>query len=596
MNRGPLRVHRWPSLASTVVLTLVLGLAGCLPDDPAVRGRLLYAGVNIERPEFIYVGDEPWVMFDIRRSRPVFPEGGVVDLYMVNWDTGTSRLMLSGRSDRTEWARSIDKDGAFMYVVDERRTSDGPGSAVGTLVRLRVHDAQILESVPDVISYTLHPDRGRFHYRKYVAGANYPELHLREIGSDGQPGRDRNLGPLSGQVQLIGESLYFIGGGDERELTRITGFDGSPQVLRNRVSKYLLQDGQRLGVVTVAEANQVKTIIFDLDTKEERPMPIANPCCTIQLVDHTYIFADAARGDQPAELHYYDIATGVDKVLRLPPGMLDVRSMLRRPPASRGEYLLFDQVGQTALFQTRPAFSASLTPLVPRAPGFADDGRYLVFIDPDPAPPPPAVSSLPTGRLYVQDMDNLAQPPRLLSPKGASVPLEPVGYKLRPTPDFPLLFWARYGLGGSDLYISDYETGALQKVATGIGAVHVSDRHVLGVVRITQDLTGDLVYRNFKTGEEKLVEHGVTDVQVVRDDTRGEMVAFVVRERMVSSARNGLWATMLPEPPEAPVTEPQAAASMSSAVKATGRVRQWARQWVRQWVRVEGGEPIERQQ
>jgi hypothetical protein len=590
MNRRPLRVLSLSTPGSylAVALGLALGLGGCLPDDPPVRGRLLYAGVDIEHPEFMELGGEPWVMFDIRRTRPVFPAGGIVDLHLVNWDTGAQRMVLPARSDRPEWARSIDREGAFLYVIDERRTSDGPGSAVGTLVRLRIQDGEILERIPDLISYTMHADRGRFHYRKYVPGAPYPELHLHEIGSNGT-GKDRNLGPLSGQVQVIGPWLYYIGGGDERALTRIAGFDGEPQVLRNKVSKYLLQDGQKLGVITVSEANQVKTIVFDIDTRQEWPMPIANPCCTIQLIDHTYIFADGARGDQPAELHYFDIATKVDRVLRLPPGLLDVRSMLRRPPASRGEFLLFDQVGQTALFQTKPDFSATLTPLAPRAPGFTDDGRYLVFIDPDPAPPPPAISNLPTGRLYAQDMDRLDEAPRLLSPKGASVPLEPIGYKLRPTPEFPLLFWARYGLGGSDLYISDYETGANQKVATGIGAVHVSERHVLGVVRITQDLTGDLVYRNFETGEEKLVEHGVTDVQVARDNERmQELVAFVVRERMNSSKRNGLWATLLPDPPETPAA-PDGAAPAQKIARPEGQ-RQ------RQWVRVEGGEPIEREQ
>ena len=569
-----------PGLVLAALLACAGALAaGCLPDDPPVRGRLLYAGVGIERPEFRYIGDEPWVMFDVRRTRPAQRLGGTTDLYMVHWETGETRLLLKSRSDRLEWQRSPDRWGGFFYMTEERITSDGPRAPVGTLVRLRLDTGEILERIPDVLSHSVHGGRTRMHYRKYLPGSNYPELHLRDIAS----GADRVLGVLTGQVQSQGDNLYYIVG-EERALMRLTGLEGIPQMLRTRVSKFLLQDDEKRAVVTVSDANQVKTVILDLETRAERAMPIANPCCTIQLVGSTYIFADSARGDQPAELHYYDIASHTDRMLPLPNGLVDVRSMLPRPPGPRSEYLLFDSTRRTALFRTEPNFNANLTPLVPHAPGFTDDGRYLVFIDPDPAPPPPAISTLPTGRLYVQDMDNLDAPPRMLSPRGSSVPLDPVGYKLRPTEQFPLLFWARFGLGGSDLYIADYETGNSQKVATSIGAVHVSDRHVLGVVRITQDLTGDLVYRDFTIDKENIVEHGVTDVQVQPDEKRGDMVAFVVRERRPASHRNGLWATLLPAPPPRPEDTPAPAAAGE-----TGPL-------MRQWLRVEGQPPAERNQ
>ena len=54
-------------------VSLLVAGAGCLPDDPAVRGRLLYPGTNIENPAFVdydVLGGEPWVFFNVRRRRP----------------------------------------------------------------------------------------------------------------------------------------------------------------------------------------------------------------------------------------------------------------------------------------------------------------------------------------------------------------------------------------------------------------------------------------------------------------------------------------------------------------------------------------------
>jgi hypothetical protein len=73
---------------------------------------------------------------------------------------------------------------------------------------------------------------------------------------------------------------------------------------------------------------------------------------------------------------------------------------------------------------------------------------------------------------------------------------------------------------------------------------------VLGVVRLSQDLTGDLVFRDFVDGREQMVETGVSDMHITYDANLGDIVAFVVRERRPSSPRNGLWATKLEPLPE----------------------------------------------
>jgi hypothetical protein len=88
----------------------------------------------------------------------------------------------------------------------------------------------------------------------------------------------------------------------------------------------------------------------------------------------------------------------------------------------------------------------------------------------------------------------------------------------------------------------------------GIGAVAIGGRNVLGVVRINQDLTGDLVHRDFLTGEEKLIEHSVAAATTRDDETYGPIVAFVgARADGLLPRRNGLWGAelkLLPPPEE----------------------------------------------
>ena len=185
---------------------------------------------------------------------------------------------------------------------------------------------------------------------------------------------------------------------------------------------------------------------------------------------------------------------------------------------------------------------------------FTSDGKHLIYIQEDPQPPPPAVSSTDSGRLMAQDAESWDLPPRLLSPPGSSVRITPSpGFLLPGERPRQVIFWAQYGLGASDLYLIDLDTRQTLKLAVGIGAVAIGGRNVLGVVRITQDLTGDLVHRDFLTGEEQLIEHSVAAATTRDDAVHGPIVAFVVRERMASSPRNGLWAAplkLLPPPEE----------------------------------------------
>ena len=98
--------------------------AGCLPEDLAVDGRLLYAGIGIENPAFSdpdTLNGEPWVFFNIRTRRMEVTRYGEVDLHRVHWDDGRERLVVAGVSERPEWSsHETDVQGATYYMLDER--------------------------------------------------------------------------------------------------------------------------------------------------------------------------------------------------------------------------------------------------------------------------------------------------------------------------------------------------------------------------------------------------------------------------------------------------------------------------------------------
>jgi hypothetical protein len=524
--------------SALVVGTLAL-LGACLPEDKPVDGRLLYPGTNIEHPEFMGIGGEPWVMFEVRQTRPVLGGlGGSLEVHLVNWkDPAQHRLLLPSRAERPEWPRSLDGDGAMFYMTNERRPEQGLRLPVGTLLRVKL-DAGVIETIDDVLNYSATPNNKLYYYRKHRPDAAQAELHMRS--TDGQ---DRNLGLLTGQVQFHGpERMYFISG-DDQVMTRVDGLQGELKPLRSKVTRFLLHPSERFAIINVSDAGKARTVIFDLKTGAESPLPVENPTHWLELRGETFVFSDARPG-QLTELHFYDTAARMGRKYLLPESVHSVGAVVGRPPEYR-DALIFQAQSQAPITVFRPEQAGAEfeeTNLRPAAPGFTPDGRYLLFLEPEPPPPPPAVTKYRTGKLFAQSTADWTLPPRQLSPKGASVPVEPVGYRQRPGEAmFPLLFWARYGLGGSDLYLSSYETGEFVKVAEGIGAVSVGERHVLGVVRLSQDLTGDLVFRDFVDGREQLVETGVSDMHITYVPDLGDIVAFIVRERRPSSRRNGLW-------------------------------------------------------
>jgi hypothetical protein len=528
------------------VFTVLLAATGCLPDDPPVDGHLLYPGIGIENPAFAAAnqfGGEPWVFFQLRKRRPTGDLAGQIDLHRVHYSDGREHLVIAGVSERVDWsAHEVDAAGLSYYMIDERLPPTGR-SSIGTLARVDPENG-VVETLPDVLGYSLHGSRRRFQYRSYVQGTS-PDLHIRTI-----EGEDRNLGPLTGTSQFVGENkLYWIG--QDRTFMRLVGWDSEPQPLRGHVSSFELQYQERHAVVVLAEPNKPsRRAILNLETLEERSFPVENLCCWQGLRGNVAVFGEAATESEPARLHSYDIVTGKHDWIALP-GLADIQSIVPRPATS--ESLFRDSNGQWAVLRPGPPASLELIPLQPQAMRFASDGKHLIYIDAEPPPPPPAMNISPSGRLMAQNADDWFEPPRVLSPPGTSCLIDPMGYLLPPERPRQVIFWARYGLGASDLYLTDLDTRQTLKLAVGIGAVAIGGRNVLGVVRINQDLTGDLVHRDFLTGDEQIIEHSVA-AATTRDDAQlGPIVAFVVRERMASSKRNGLWGStlkLLPPPEE----------------------------------------------
>ena len=281
-----------------VAISLLVAGAGCLPEDPAVQGRLLYPGINVENPTFAdyeVLGGEPWVFFNVRQRRPADGLGGMVDLHRVHWDDGRLEVVVAGVSERSEWSsHETDAEGATYYMLEERLVEKA-GLAVGTLARVTL-EGGIRETIPDVLSYGLHSSRQRFHYKKHVPSLRWPELHLRTLA-----GEDRNLGPVSGQIQFVGTNkLYFISG-DDQTMVRMVGLDSEPQVLRAGVTRFELHYLEKLAIVTIKEEMAVRTVILDLDTFKERPLPVENPCCWLGLRGNVAMFAESASGGTPGQ-------------------------------------------------------------------------------------------------------------------------------------------------------------------------------------------------------------------------------------------------------------------------------------------------------
>jgi hypothetical protein len=182
------------------------------------------------------------------------------------------------------------------------------------------------------------------------------------------------------------------------------------------------------------------------------------------------------------------------------------------------------------------------------SPGFSPDGRYLLYIDPQPL----TVSEPdPHGPLLVQDVDFVDQPldhpPLQISTPGMSVVSGDYFFIPGPATDAGassiLVFWANVVRSSSDLFFANHETGELKVVGSAIGSVSVDSQRIIGTVNVSaQDATGDLVVQDVEDSGGRMLAHAVTGFTLGYG-----FVAYIVRGR-VSNDHDGLWGTTLKRP------------------------------------------------
>ncbi len=513
---------------------LLAGVCGsaCLQEDPSIlgygilAGRQAFSGRQIERPTFKIVDGRPHLWLEERTALPSVGLRGTSNVWLVDWETAEKRQLLANKSDR--WPLSIDKNNIHFAVRDERTLR---GMPVGTLTRFSVH-GEILESIPDVSDYSVFG--ARFFWKRPAATGGYPELHLR--GSDGA---ERVIEGISGLTQFTGaEGLFFVTG-DDRTLSRVDSATGPMETLRARVTRMFIGPSGQLAILKVSDVNlqqQIvfRHIVFRFDDHSERLLPGANICCERGFnAAGEFVYVEAAAGDVPARLHYFNVQTNNDRVLVLPTGLHDITGIMPRPQSAQA--LFIDSGNRLALFN--PAADPPVRALGLRAynPTFTGDGKFLLYIAPDPDSD--AIER--EGPLLVQDAA-FVDPPRVISPLGFNVSAGGQGGYFFISGSEPLVFWARYGRDRPDLFFANPESGSARRVAQSIRDVTVTPKRVVGIVRVSQqDLVGDLVQRDVEKNEQILIGRSVSNVTIF-----GGRIAFVVRERQ-PSARDGLWLSSL---------------------------------------------------
>ncbi len=513
---------------------------GCLPGEKPVEGRLLVAGRQIEEVQFLPGVAPALVQFEARTAFPAAGKAGAADVWLVGWQDGISRKLMANKSDR--WAMAEAGPGS-RYIMHDEKLMDAGGTAgvtvpVATLTRVSL-TAGVEDEIPDVASFA--PVGDLLLYRRPAPGSAFPELHLRTKAA-----RDVTIGRTSGAAQFGGQGHFFCVLGEERVLSRLTSLGAVPEPLRAHVARFMLTPDERFAIVSVVDAGKPQVLSVNLETLAETKIP-GQPCCWLQLgavpqvpgqpTEWVFSYSESARAQIPGKLHAYNLVTGGDQILSLPSGLSEVGAILSRPVATTS--LLLDNQGHMALFDAASDSPPRVLDLKAASPTFTSDGRFLLYVDPDP------LSTLAVeGALMVRDADFL-QPARMISPKGSTVR---AGDFFFINGAEPLVFWARFTRGGSDLYFASPENGISRLVAPGISRVSVTPRRVVGILRTSeQDLVGDLVRRDAKSGDELVLAYTVADVAFGPFDAAlgATPAAFVVRGRMPSNS-DGLWASVLP--------------------------------------------------
>jgi hypothetical protein len=553
------------SLLRCTSLLALLAAAGCLHSGKEPEGIKLASERDIGSIGFVKINGQAWVAFN-RIKAPATPsKGSVSDLWIAGpigtpadgeadggVGTGTQqRLVIADRSDR--WG-SLPAGSSLFTMVKEQVSG---GEAVGTLVRLD-SNFQPQETFENVSTFAAVSDN-RLLYRQVPMDNQTPGLFL----WDGQD--SLRLGDVANvydyDAQLAGSGMAYFVLGTDQVLSRLGKLTDTRQDLHANVSRFLLSDDEKYATLSLLSAGTSTTVVLDVQAGKDLPLARPNPCCWLGFSPpdrpNLFTYAQRASGGAPAEYHTLDLVSGVDTTLVLPAALADVVALMERPNSDESLFLdskdrgVFfgkdDHQARRTVMRVDPA-TQEVVPAPMLSPGFSPDGRYLLYIDPQPL----TVSEPdPHGPLLVQDVDFVDQPldhpPLQISTPGMSVVSGDYFFIPGPATDAGassiLVFWANVVRSSSDLFFANHETGELKVVGSAIGSVSVDSQRIIGTVNVSaQDATGDLVVQDVEDSGGRMLAHAVTGFTLGYG-----FVAYIVRGR-VSNDHDGLWGTTLKRP------------------------------------------------
>jgi len=513
-----------------------------LPEEVPVDGIQVFQGRRIETLSEVRISDQRWLELRIRRTFPNAGLPGTLDLVLVPLDggtPGTPRLIGEGFIDSP---RPRHAGGGVYWGLRDPALQRLPDRQVpvGTLVAVTVEGA-VLREEPAVASWSnfspevLLLNRYEVSSGDLVATVELPDGRTRQF-------RNLRLGP-----RFIDDQIYFI---DEDEVFfRIADFSASREALRTDVSRITFGPGNLrddFAVMTVAQPQGRATVLFDLDERSEVRLPGSRICCWLPFEGRTFVYAEGRSAQGPARLNRYHLTDGTHTVEDLPEGLSDATRFVFRPNSN--ERLVEDSTGRFALLQPGSDPPSRLLDVSPLGPRYSRDGSFVLYVEKDPD------ATENEGRLIKASADFSTR--EVLSPTGTI--LRPGNYFTVPlggdtedvTDDRELVvFWARFGRAGSDLYFFDPADGQTRFIASAIRNVSVTPSRIFGILRTSQqDLTGDLVERSLPTGDERVFAHSVETYGVLGGDPEsgeGDLLVFVVRNR-APTAQDGVWIQTLP--------------------------------------------------
>ena len=524
--------------ASLVTLSVA---AGCLQPGSLPEGQKLLSGRDIGDLGFVLIDGAPWVSFSLRKAPATPTKGAVSDLWISSWDGTQQRQVVADRSGN--WG-APGAGGSLFVMVDEQQVTGGGADGgrpepVGTLVRV---DSQFQPNVrfENVSNFSLNYQYdNRLLYRE-VTPDGPPGLFLWD-GHDRRRLGDVPYGSLLGMEVADSGTAYFVLGSN-RVLSRLGKLSDDQRDLHGCVSRFLIRWDEKYAALSLSEAGTTTTVVLDVESGKEIPLARPNPCCWIGFANpDLFTYSQSASGDLPAEYHTLDLTTGTDTGLVLPAPLVDFAGSIDRPGVD--EVLYLDSQYHGVFFGKNDRRILRPVPVPMLNPIFSPDGRYLIYVDPQPTT---EVDPDPHGPLMVLDSD-FVNPPRPISTPGMTVRGGKYFFIDGPSTDggvsHILVFWSNIVRSSADLYFANHETGELKVVANAIGNVTVDSQRIFGTVRVSgQDGVGDLVVQDVQDSVGRTMAHAVTEAT-----QWSGLVAYVVRGRALSD-HDGLWCTILAPP------------------------------------------------